>query len=57
MSRLRKHTIGIALAAALAGAMPWSLDVRATSDSDPHKPRPRSKGEKARNRKFHGRRP
>lgn len=57
MSRLRKHTIGIALAAALAGAMPWSLDIRTTSDTDPHKPRPRSKGEKARNRKFRGGRP
>lgn len=47
--RLHAYTIGIALAAAafLHQHAPEASD-------DPHKPRPRSKGEKARNRKFRG---
>lgn len=50
--RLHAYSIGVAVAAAFSA--PWSLDVRATADVDPHKPRPRSKGEKARNRKHRG---
>ncbi len=53
--RLHLYSIGVYVAAAFRA--PWMLDVRSQTDDDPHKPRPRSKGEKARNRKLRGSRP
>ncbi len=49
--RLHPYSIGVALSAM---ACAWALDRRSVADSDPHAPRPRSKGEKARNRKHRG---
>jgi len=52
--RLHAYTIGISIAALACG---WTGNVGSVADTDPHVPRPRSKGEKARNRKHRGGRP
>ena len=51
--RLHAYSIGAAIASAVFGGL-WAMDIRSEVDGDPHKPRPRSKGEKARNRKYRG---
>ncbi|MGF6695019.1 hypothetical protein M2318_005114 [Metapseudomonas resinovorans] len=46
--RLHAYSIGVAMAGLLS---PLTFDVPSEIANDPHKPRPRSKGEKARNRR------
>lgn len=46
--RLHPYSVGVALAGLLC---PWRPDIPSEIANDPHKPRPRSKGEKARNRR------
>lgn len=49
--RLHPYSIGIALAAM---APAWAPSILIKASSDPYQSRPRSKGEKARNRKNRG---
>ncbi len=49
--RLHAYSIGVALSCM---APIWALSLGHVPDTDPHQPRPRSKGEKARNRKHRG---
>lgn len=43
----------LVLALAISGApIPWVCPSNLPQESDPHKPYPRSKGEKARNKKY-----
>lgn len=47
--RLHPYSIGVAMSGLFERL--WTLDIRNETSVDPYKPRPRSKGEKARNRK------
>lgn len=49
---MRKSSLALAIAVALSPGWTFNVGAMPCFDVDPHKPRPRSKGEKARNKRY-----